>query len=468
MLNTTKRVLALLLALAMVFALAGCKKSTTVSEVVVYEDDPASEQGGTQSGNSNPVPGSGTQSGTSTPGGGTETPIGGVNYDELEGTTVRFAATLLPEDDGSAYIIEGFEKKYKMNVKIDYVTLDGYIQEVQGLIANGNSPDVGRSNGDFPACLAYFDSLDKAKLDFNDPIWNQNTFKLSTFNGVPYMCDTYGCYWTELDICIYSKKLLNAAGCPTPQQLAKQGKWTWDNFMNIAELCTQKMGAPAGCINTKELALHMGGGNVFRVENEKIVSGIDANTTAVVRRYAEAWKKGILNTQSTAGIVQGITAMGTGHAWSLRKDGDIAKGATADYGFYFLPAYKEGGATPATGIFRGFGVIRGASNPVGAGVFLRYYLDINNYDTENAFINEDAKTFFFQLTTQDYAENYNPYLTYIGLNQEIAGVNYAQDIYAVMSMDPSAVDAKMSAVKAAVEKGASNFNKHIQQYVYSN
>ena len=478
MFNKTKRVFAIVLALVLVFSLEGCKQNVEdegsveyiIQEEIVYEDggSTGNDQGGPTSSGSNPS-------------GGSDTPTQTGDYvvnlltqkelDALRGSTVKFAATIRPEDDNTQYVIDSFEKKYGIKVEIVFVEFDTYIQDMQGLIANGQSPDVGRSNGDFPACVAYLDSLDHAKIDQkNDSIWNQTTFARSTFNGQPYMCDTYGCYWTELDICIYRKSLLDAAGCPTPQELAKEGKWTWDSFMEIARQCTKKMGAPAGAIFTNELALHMGGGNVFKFENEKIVSGIDANTTAVVKKFAEVWKEGILNAQSTTGIAQGITAIGTGHAWSLRKDGDIAaqKAPLADIGFYYLPAYTEGGETPATGIFRGWGVVRGSKNPAAAGVFLRHYLDVENYDTENAFINEDAKTFFFQLTGQDYGDNYNPYLTYNGLSQDIAGVNYNSDIYAVMKKDPSAVDAQMASVKAAVQKGADNLNKHINQYIYSN
>ena len=378
--------------------------------------------------------------------------------------TVKFASTIDPRDDGTQYVIDAFEDKYDINVKIVSCTMDGYIAEMTALIAAGMSPDVGRSNGDFPACVAYLDSLDKANIDYTDPIWKQNTFKLSTFNGSPYMCDTWGNYWTEFDICVYSKPLLNAAGCPTPQQLDAQGQWTWDNFMMIAEKCTQTEGAPAGYIST-ETALNMAGGSVFKIQNGRIVSGIDAYTTAIFKKYAESYKKGILNNQSSRGIIEGTTAIGTCHAWSLRKDGDLfGRGSNcADLGFWYLPAYTAGGARPVTGYFRGWGIMRGAQNPVGGGIFLRHYLDVNNYDTQNAFISEEAKQFFYQLTAQEL-DDYNPYLTYVGLNEAIAGVRYNQDIYSVMKTEPASIESKMPAVKAAADKGVKNFNDHIVRY----
>lgn len=49
-------------------------------------------------------------------------------------------------------------------------------------------------------------------------------------------------------------------------------------------------------------------------------------------------------------------------------------------GFTFLPDWDENTKAKQTGIFRGWGLVKGASNPVAAGIFLRYYLDVNQYD----------------------------------------------------------------------------------------
>jgi hypothetical protein len=70
----------------------------------------------------------------------------------------------------------------------------------------------------------------------------------------------------------------------------------------------------------------------------------------------------------------------------------------------YLPVWKQGDKQCVTGIYRGWGLIDGAKNPVGAGLFLREYLDVNNYDLGNTFHNQEVANFFFQVTGQ-YSEN---------------------------------------------------------------
>ena len=48
-------------------------------------------------------------------------------------------------------------------------------------------------------------------------------------------------------------------------------------------------------------------------------------------------------------------------------------------------------------IIKDRGICREAKNPVAAGIFLRHYLDVNNYNTTSAFISKDAENFFFKL-----------------------------------------------------------------------
>lgn len=479
MFNTTKRVFAIALALVLVFSLAGCSKPTgdgssveyIIEEDVQYVGGSGGTTGGNNSTGTNSTGGNNSTGGTTSTGTTTNSTV---DLEKLKGTTVKFASTIDPKNDGTQSVIDSFTKKYGINVKIVSCSLDTYIAEMQILINNGESPDVGRSNGDFPACVAYFDSLDKAKIDFDDPIWNQTTFKMSTFNGKPYMCETYGDYWTELDMTIFSKSALENAGFTEgvdfPMDLYNKGEWTWSAFLNIAKECSKTSGKAAGYASY-EAALHTCGASVYTVKDEKIVSGLnDSKAVEVMKSYAQARKDGYINNKGISGIATGDTAIVIDHAWNLRNDSDMAATGIkkADIGFCYLPSWEKGGATPATGIFRGFGVIRGAKNPEGAGVFLRHYLDVENYDTESAFINEEAKTFFFKLTGQDYGENYNPYLTYIGLNTAISGIDYNTDVYSAMYADPSAVESKMASVRKAAQQGADELNSHIQKYVYSN
>lgn len=499
MLNKTKRILALLLALAMVFSLVGCggndNDGDTSEEVEIqyeyeyeYEDgeddgqddDTSSEEEGdeqqqTSSGSSKVTS---TESGTSST---TDEDYSDARImadpEDYRGTTIIFASTIDPKDDGTDYVVEKFEKDYGINVEIIVPTLENYNAEMSALIAQGQAPTVGRSNGDAPIYVGYFQSLDAAKINYENEIWNQNTFKLSTYNGSPYLCDTMGNFWTEIDMVVYSKSLLKKANCPTPEELDKAGNWTLDTYIEIGKKTAELEGCNGAGVNSYDSMLNMSGGSVYRVdENNYMVNGIDSKTVDVCKKIAQALAvdKSLVRAGANQ-FINGEISMYTGHLWSLRTDGNLATHTNwNDIGFYYLPAFEKGGEAAVTGLFRGWGIMKGCNdNPktgskaaVAGGFFLSEYLDVENYDLDSSFISEEAKTFFFKLCAL-YAEtdNYNPYYTTYDLNEGISGMDDDKVVYAAMAAQPAQVDTMLKAAKSNVDNAVDNLNKYIDQQV---
>ena len=495
MLNKTKRVLALMLAVVMVFALVGCSKvedegsSVLVEYITEYETIQGESTSSDDDGAQTQTPGTSTP-GTSTPGtSGTENPSEGESNDfadspvkanpaDYKGTKIIFASTIDPKDDGTDYVVSKFEEEYGIEVEITVPTLENYNAEMTALIQAGKAPTVGRSNGDAPIYVGYFDSLDKAQLNFEHELWNQNTFKLSTYNGKPYLCDTMGNFWTEIDMVTYSKSLLKKANCPTPEELDKQGNWTFDSYLMIGKETAKLEGCDGASYNSYDALLNMGGGTVYRPDsNNYMTNGIDANTTAIFKKIAQGFKDKYIKSGATTGLINNTISITTTHLWSLRTDGNLATHTNYnDLGFYYLPAFEKGAPRPVTGLFRGWGIMRkcnenpatGPKSAVAGGLFLSEYLDVNNYNLDKSFLTEEAKTFFFKLCAL-YAEteNYNPYYTTYDLNEGISGINDDKEVYAIMQSDPAQVPSMMTAVKSAVEKGCKNLNNYIDQQINS-
>ncbi len=476
MFNKAKRILALLMALVLVFTLAGC--GSNEEEIsIVYEDEIEYEYvEGESTGNGDSQQGGTQQQGGTTSGqGGGSTAIkdglmnDNINPEDYRGKTVKFISTIDPDSDESGPVVKNFEKEFGIDVEIIASGLDEHAQKCMGLIAAGQSPDVARSNGDFPAFMGYLQSLDAAKLNYKEEIWNENTFKMSTFNGSPYLCDTDGNIWAEIDIVMYSKSLLKRANAYTPEDYDAQGKWTWDAFFQICEDVKKVTGQAGGAISSYECFYHAMGGTVFKLENGKVTSGLDNNTANIMSVYSKAKKNDVimLGKSVSAGLMDGTFGIVTLHAWSLKNTGDLKNGKWDDYGFYYLPYADEAAAAskkrPMTGIFRGWGLVRGSKEPVAAGLFLREYLDVNNYDVGGTYISPEAETFFFKVNSLDYS-NYNPYLTYNRLNEFITGLKNNEDIYGAMYYDPEQVLSRVDSAKDAVKKGAENINKFIEQY----
>ena len=472
MFNKAKHVLALVLAVVLVFSLAGCTK-------VVYEESSGeveyvtqqvvvdgSTGNNTQTGNNNNQQTGTTSKPNGQQGGSTTNKEGtindGINPEDYRGKTVKFAATIHPDLDESGPVVKAFQKKYGINVQIVQSDQSNYANQLSGWIAAGQAPDVARCNGDFPMAMAYLQSLDAAKLDYNEQIWNKRTFEITTFGGSPYLCDTIGNIWAEVDIVAYSKSMLKKANAYTPEEYDKAGKWTWDAYFEIARK-VQKVTGKAGCgFGSRDNAMHGMGASVYKLVDGKFINGFDNTAIAAMTKFAVQWKDGVISWESHDGIMKGTIGITTTHAWATKKTGFFKEGNWNDLGFYYMPRLTPDSGYACTGQFRGWGICRGSQEPVASGIFLREYLDVSNYDSASTFISEEAETLFYKVTSLDY-ETYNPYFTYCAYTESLAGFDYMDTIYGVMGYDPAQIGPQMASIKGAIDKGVSNFNDFVKK-----
>lgn len=385
------------------------------------------------------------------------------------GTTVKFAVTSDPKDSEKGPVIEKFEKEF--GIKIEPIIISGdFVTELTGLIASYQSPDVVRSSGDFPLSLSYLQSLDAAKLDYDDPIWEQGMFKLTTFNGSPYLCSTVGNVYTEADIVIYRKDILSAAGCKTPKQYDDEGKWNMDAFFEIASQCVQKVDGVQGCSFVNyDSAIHMSGNAVFKLQDGKFINGINESAVDVFSKLYDNKLNNFITMNATKGIVDGTVAITTHHSYALRKTGayENYEEIWKDLGYYYLPSCGESNTNLKTGICRGWGLVKGAQNPEGAGVFLRYYLDPNNFDISNMYISSEAATFFLRATDIDY-DNWYPYFTYGNKTEEIAGIDFYDDIYSNINLNKQQFTNNFAKINSKIDRACDNLNRYVKQTINSN
>lgn len=468
MLNTSKRILALLLALALVFSLAGCSNTEDeyssggiiYQDNVIYVDGDGGDTTGDAATDGQQGGSNGTQSSDST-GNSTTTSANGVNPEDYRNTTVVFATTILSDADESGPVIDKFEKDYGITVK--EILVSDSINETAGLLAAGTNVDVIRCNAAFPAAMAVLQPITAAKLDMTDPIWDQAMFSYTTFGGEPYLCNTISNIWTESACVLYSKNLLSRANCYTPEEYDAQGKWTWDAFAAIGKAVDDLDGRGTGirgCHDTSNFLLGSIGCGLYNYENGKFTNGLNDQL------HREAMAK--LATWNKEGFLSGYIALSTGNigictglaGWGLKKNGSNADYNWNDIGFYKLPAYKEGMTAGGTGQLIGWGICRGSDNPVAAGIFLRQYLDASNYDTGDAFISDDAAKFFFGLTEGIGMENFHPTFTTYESNENLTGF-YEWDWEKIAYGDPAQVDMAFDKLSDAVDKACDVMNNFV-------
>ena len=464
-----------LLCLLMVFALAaGCRKSPGdsssdyyISEIIVDDDTSGSTSGGDGKGTdaSGTTSGGSKASGTASTGNGKDKPNAGttggkVNPEKYRGTTVRYATWKNPYQNEDGKVVEKFQKKYGIKVKIDTIPQSTYVQEVTGKIAAGNSPDIFFDNGTFPASIACLQPLEAMQLDLTDGIWDQGMIKMSTLGGKPFLVNTVGNIWAEVDCLFYNKKIFADHNITTPAEYYKAGRWT---FAALTKCMTdvKNAGYIGGYIDVQSLLASTGTG-FYGLKNGTITNGVNEMTYNVMTQISQWVSDGLIKNPLERNLLQnfikGKAGIAVTNAYGLKATGYFSEMNPNDVGFTYIPKYDDKTKAYTTGLFRGWGLIRGSKNPVAAGLFLRYYLDVNNYNTSSAFINSAAESFFFKITSGVTTEKKN--LSLINGTRGVTG-NATEVLGDIAKNDPSQIETAISAVNNTVNNDVKTLNDFV-------
>lgn len=320
-----------------------------------------------------------------------------VNPEDYRGTTVTYATWKDPKANEDGPVIEAFEKKYGINVEIQLLDQGSYVNQIAASIAGGTQADIFFNNGTFPGSLTVMQPIDAAKLNLEDPIWKQSTLEMSKLNGHSYLVDTISNVWSEVDICVYNKKIFQDNNLTTPEEYYEAGKWTYAAFRECAKKVASLGKDYVGAEVLKRVALASGGSSIFTYANDEFSYNVDSHLYDVMNFWSQMKEDGYLKT-GYGGFNEGKTGLALTNCFALKKTGYYPT-INPDYiGVTYLPRWDENSEQPTTATYRGWGLIKGAKNPVAAGIFLREYLDVNNYDLNNTFHSTEAANFFFKVT----------------------------------------------------------------------
>ena len=326
-----------------------------------------------------------------------------VNPEDYRGTTVKYVTWKDPELNEDGVAVKKFEADFGIDLEPVLIGQGDYVKTISAHIASNTQGDVFFENGDFPGSLKVMQPLDAAMLDLSAPIWNQALIKASTLDGHPYLVDCISNVWTEVDICVYNKAIFENAGLNTPADYYAAGKWTFDNFRYAAQQVTKLGKDYVGAGLLGESALGAAGCSFFTYKDNQMVVTADQHLYEVMNYLCQMKADGIAKLDR-GGFGEGKQGMALTNCFGLKKTGYFTQINPDHLGATYLPVWKEGDKQYVTGIYRGWGLIDGAKNPVAAGLFLRQYLDVNNYDLEATFHNQEVANFFFQVTGQ-YSED---------------------------------------------------------------
>lgn len=131
-----------------------------------------------------------------------------------------------------------------VKVAIDSVPFPEYQQKISVLAAGRELPDIAWTSERMVPQFMENDILEDVSDLSNDDSFGMNDFIPSTLELFRKGDKLYGVpFSTPPTVMFYNKSAFEKAGLQLPNELAKQGKWTWDEFVKTAKTLTNGTGA---------------------------------------------------------------------------------------------------------------------------------------------------------------------------------------------------------------------------------
>ena len=450
--KSSKKFIAILLCLIMIFTFAACGSAENSSSddsplligvdnnlTVDVDGNNSSQTGGKDTENKN----NGT---TSVIGGSTEDYGGNTVTDKvdlssndpfaniparLKGTTVKFATW--GDESGSAYmmVIKAFEKKTGINVDIVQLSQSSYRESIATQIINKAAPDVVIAD-QFPASLQIVQPVQNI-IDITDDFWDQELIKMTTINGNTYFLNSWSGVWQSPLAVFYNKKLFEDEGINSPADYYKNGQWSYENYLKIAREM-HKLGYKT---SFDPIAFNEQLGNPtlkYNTSSQKFTNNL-SNTIEGYKIKLQLITEGVDDKTTNNDFISGKAAMVTTGPYGAKYNGYYKNMDDSQIAMVPLPdSYKGQKINQAVGNgARAYGICKGSKNPEGAAYFLRFFLDYKYYEIAGAevFKNEDLKNTYFNDIVPIYKNNKNRVIEYYGQPCQFAG--YSSDQYSIDS-----------------------------------
>lgn len=336
--------------------------------------------------------------------------------EELKGTTVKFATWINHSTTDTAVAIAGFEEATGMKYEMVTVNESDYIPKVSALIASDQAPDVVVDNLEFPRTLSLLQplSLEANGLDPKDPFWDQGVSELFSVGDKYYLVNGKNSSWHSGSTMTYfNKPLLDENGIKTPADYMAEDNWNLDTLWTLMTQIQSSCGlSRAGTsIEFEAWCSTSGGGQVkYDTKEDKFVNALTSEATKKAIKYLmDGQDQGLLKIINShdEDLSKGNIALEICGTYGLRKNPGWFYAMDADdLGYAYFPKLNKTDAEyPTNHHIRGYGICKGAKNPVGAAYFLRYFLNDAHYDMNNMFKNEEAKNMYLELRSKSNVDN---------------------------------------------------------------
>lgn len=396
-----KRILCLLLAMALVFAFVGCGEKETTSTV---DDDWAIEvEGGEVQGDSQATSGSNSGSGNQLTAKPTKD-ADSLSWKELlaqmpknlRGSTIKVASwNPIKDVTGAQKVIDSFTKETGIKVDWEEIDYENYETTIAAYINAGKSPDVIRYQHSTAAKMQVAQDLKTATgYDFSGDIWDKSTRDAFTVKGKVYGINLKNTFNMQPQVMFYSAKNIKNNNMEDPYTLWKQGKWTYNKFKEMCLQYLEKSGSTAAWMSSYQLDyLQWQGLDLVTYDGKQYKSNLsDPKIVTAIQEVCNNRASSIMATtmrehdkleDDTYLFFSGniIAARRTDfHFTTIKSEGNLRcvplptiQGVTN-----WVPMHES----------EAYGIPKGAKNPAAVYYYLRYYLNADNYDAKMFFADE--------------------------------------------------------------------------------
>ncbi len=387
----------------------------------------------------------------------TNTDSGKVNPADYKGQTVTYATWERSEGVDMDAVKAKFKQKYGITLKVVTVAQNDYLQSILSMITSGNSPDVIKDCDFWPGFIQIAQPLENAKIDLTNAIWDQTHLKQSEINGKHYSLISTS-FGQNLTVCYYNKKLLQNNGIRTPHEYQSIGKWNFEAFEKIMSEVKTKLGTGyygAFLEEGNSTLYSCFGTDTFVYKDGKFTNGTSSSTYSEISKYIAKWNKAGYICGSREQFAEGKVGLAISSDYGLRKTGHWRDANLKDIAFLEVPDMGDKKASIA-GNWQGYGICKGAKNPVAGGIFLTWYLNENNHDITSYYISDEAYSYrakqLGNLKNKFVSTTVSPF-TSIGLDHHL----YEHQIKAT---DPAQIDALLKQLQPQVD----SYVKKIQKF----
>ena len=401
----------------MCVSLGACGKKSTSSEENVEDDynlldNVDVDDQGASRGNGTTASDGGGSGGKSGDAGASNAYLNAIP-EKLKGTTVTFAVWGDENAEEYAKVAKYFTKKTKINVKFVSYDQEKYPSTIVEQNAAGKGPDIVICNFKFPVIAEAVQELPKF-FDLNDGFWDKRITEALSVKGKNYFVNSYNSPFANSgQLVFYNKEIFANNNIKSPQDYVDEGKWTYKALETCMRQAHQK-GFDGGSVYPQMIWNSTGSDLIrYNPKDGKFTSGLSdpsqkSDIIYALKFSAKLFNEGIITQNPLARFASGNMAIAVTGNFGTKYNGWFKGMLPSALGVVNMPTTLNGKkANYQGGTQRAYGIGKNAKNVEGAYYFLRFFLDLDNYDDAGAkiFLNKSVERFYKETILKDYKNN---------------------------------------------------------------